>query len=141
MLIKTKEGAELAVCFRLSRRFLLPCSGTPCWCGAGSHLRIQNQQASTCRCHLVLEAEHRSSLSPRTIQRQPKLYITVLGLFPSTGSTKNKNLEIGHWVVYACMPRRQPTVWDLISVPGITAGHTFMYRSFLTLPLPQRASA
>ena len=30
---------------------------------------------------------------PRTTQRQPKLYITVLGLFPSTGVYKKKTLE------------------------------------------------
>ena len=93
VLIKIKKGVELAVCFWLSWRLLLPRDGTPGWCGTGSHDRMQNLQASTCRCHLVLEAEHRSSLYPRTTERQPKLYITVLGLFPSIGSTKNKNLE------------------------------------------------
>lgn len=143
MLIKIKKGVELAVCFWLSWRLLPPRDGTPGWCGTGPHDGMQNLQASTSRCHLVLEAEHSPRPPyPRTTQRQPKLYITILGLFPSTGSTKKKKpWKIGHWPVCACIPRRQPAVWNLIPVPGITEGKHPVCRPFSTLPVSQRASA
>ena len=103
MLIKIKKGVELAVCFWLSWRLLPPRDGTPGWCGTGPHDGMQNLQASTSRCHLVLEAEHSPRPPyPRTTQRQPKLYITILGLFPSTGSTKKKNL--GKLAIGRCVP-------------------------------------
>ena len=144
MLIKIKKGVELAVCFWLSWRLLPPRDGTPGWCGTGPHDGMQNLQASTSRCHLVLEAEHSTPLSPipkNNTEATKALYNRSWFVSLNWVYKKKKPWKIGHGPVCACIPRRQPAVWNLIPVPGITEGKHPVCRPFSTLPVSQRASA